>query len=102
MPNRMLRDWTELTVKMAPYNAGVYAFLFNSKILYIGSTWCLRNRCSNHIIKRFIKKEYGSIQIYYRVVDDYIKVEKELILNYRPLFNKQYLIKPIKKNGKKS
>src|SRR5690242_7520413 len=103
MPNRILRDWTELKGKtMAPYESGVYAFVVNDEILYIGSTWCLRNRCSNHPLKRFLKQSFDNLIVYYKPVAEYVQFEKELIAELRPRFNIQYLKSSKKSYGKAS
>lgn len=97
MCSNSLRSWIELKPKqMAPYSAGVYAFVVDGQILYIGSTWCLRNRCSNHPVKRFLKRECIEVSIYYQEVPEYSAYEKQLILMHKPKLNKQYLLSPKK------
>jgi excinuclease UvrABC nuclease subunit len=71
----------------APRICGVYMFIFNETILYIGSSKLLQKRlCVNtHAMN---KKLSFSHEIYIMPCYDYQNVEVGLIKYFKPMFNK--------------
>jgi len=61
------------------------------KILYVGSAKNLKARYERHEVKRLLTEVYGYIQFYFRMEDNYREVEKKLIRQIQPKFNKQWL-----------
>lgn len=80
-----------------PKRSGVYLLTFvdfktqKYDILYVGSSKNLNNRYSTHSKITELQKIYHYIQFYFKEVDNYIEVEKQLIKEIQPKYNKQWL-----------
>lgn len=71
----------------APRICGVYMFIHDNKILYIGSSKLLKKRLSTNTHPMF-KKVIFSHEIYIMPCYDYQNVEVGLIKYFQPVFNK--------------
>jgi len=87
---------------LVPNSAGVYLLVvFNNlleknnlqiepEILYVGSSFNLKQRREKHEVKRQLQKFYSYIYFYFKETNNYKDFEIELIKNIRPKFNIQH------------
>lgn len=61
-----------------------------SEILYVGSAKRLKERYKSHEVLSKAKERHGYVQFYFRVEDDYMRVEKQLIKTIQPRYNTQW------------
>ena len=88
-----MKDWLRLNLKdidQLPTGYGTYAFLIESKVLYIGRSKCLWRRIREHLRKEPSFKSNDCYLLYSNKHEDYCK-EKELIQLYSPSLNIAYL-----------
>lgn len=65
--------------------------LLGYMVLYVGMSDNLKYRLSNHPIIRHCRDKYKIVNIYFkRSRSNLRKLEKELILKFHPLYNKQH------------
>ena len=91
-------QWTTIELKdtkQLPVTRGCYALLSNEVVLYIGRAKLLWRRLSNlnrhETISKIQSLVNDELMLAYSV-DDYDN-EKQLILQYRPQYNVEYLTK---------
>ena len=58
------------------------------EVLYIGMSKNLYSRTKGHPIFAIAKKKFGYIRMHFLETPQFIKLEKELIKKYQPLYNK--------------
>lgn len=84
---------------IAPSMPGVYAVCLERRggyrILYIGSSKNIYRRVSrpDHPYYKISKRKYykyGELCLFCYLTDDYIRIEKELIIKTRPFLNKAH------------
>lgn len=86
-PNTYDNDYAD-----PPQLSGVY-LLVKSKdysILYIGSARWLYQRYERHEVRRVLSEVYGHVQFYWKEYENYRTIEKGLIKQWQPKFNKQW------------
>jgi len=86
--------------KFPTENSGIYLIVyptfdddskeFDYEILYIGSAKNLRQRYEKHEVMRVLREVYNYIQFYFKEESEYRKIEKQLIKQIQPRFNKQW------------
>lgn len=59
-------------------------------ILYVGSAKNLYIRYNKHEVFRLLTNIYGYVQFYFKLVDNFRAIEKELIKKIQPRFNTQW------------
>jgi excinuclease UvrABC nuclease subunit len=60
------------------------------EILYVGSAKSLKVRYAGHEVKRMLTEFYGYVQFYFKLETNYREVEKQLIKQIQPKYNKQW------------
>lgn len=80
-----------------PQESGVYLLVnpiekskLKYTILYIGSAKWLYQRYERHEVRRVLTEVYGNVPFYWKRFDNYREIEKQLIKQYQPKFNKQW------------
>lgn len=61
-----------------------------NNILYVGSAKNLKQRYKKHEVLRILKETYGYIRFYFKEEINYRSVEKFLIKQIQPKYNKQW------------
>jgi excinuclease UvrABC nuclease subunit len=91
-PNSYDRDFED-----PPQESGVYLLVrpfegikLKYEIMYIGSAKWLYQRYERHEVRRVLTEVYGYIQFYWKRFDNHREIEKQLIKQYQPKFNKQW------------
>lgn len=82
-----------------PEKPGVYAVCMcrnlqsQEKIVYIGSSKNVYKRLNsaNHVYKKLYNKSRFHVYTKSFMTNDYIEIEKKLIIKYKPPLNKQYI-----------
>ena len=59
-------------------------------ILYVGSAKNLYQRYQKHEVLRILRETYGYIQFYFKEYTNYKEIEKQLIKQIQPRYNKQW------------
>lgn len=83
--------YNQFSYKKMPATSGVYRFYstINNTELYVGKAKKLCNRLVAHV--DFLKKlfnEFGdTLYVSYIITDNFVKVEKESILKFKPKYN---------------
>lgn len=94
----MLKD---LNLEKFPAKAGVYWFVNNNEVIYVGSSYNLKKRMANHHycivagnnnnrkqdLYKFLKEKEFTVE--YELTEDYREVEGKKIFELKPRFNKQ-------------
>ena len=91
-----MEDWeivTEEDYKMLPKCSGAYAFIVDEQVAYIGRTKCLWQRLRRHKTLQQIRDELGAVVIKIMRGWEAYDNERELVLEYRPRYNVEYLSK---------
>lgn len=79
-----------------PSSPGVYLIVYtdkhlNNEILYVGSSYNLKQRYLRHEVLRILQEVYGNdVRFYFKVEPDYKNVEINLIRQTKARFNKQW------------
>lgn len=96
-----IKKWDDLEIHLTPYNrnmelrrsywwkTGVYAFVSNDTLLYVGASHELTNRVSAHL-KRKQAREMGYNNIHAYVIEcaNRFDLEKDIISRLQPVMNK--------------
>ena len=91
-------DWDKiLNIKCRSTSAGIYAFVYNNEIIYIGKTHSVRKRVKRHYVNSkylefssFLYQNYKSIEIILLDNRNQFNVEMQYINYYKPKFNRFY------------
>jgi hypothetical protein len=66
--------------------SGVYLFMYKGRVQYIGSTWCFLDRLGDHCGS---PRKIPFDSVYVMPCKDIEDKEYELILKYKPIYNRQ-------------
>jgi excinuclease UvrABC nuclease subunit len=77
--------------------SGVYVLVYKERVQYIGRTWCLLDRLGNHCSS---PRKIPFDSVYVIVCSNAEEKEYELILKYKPKYNREIGGTPNKFKGK--
>lgn len=90
----------DVNFKFPTTNSGVYIIVsaipnikrkkMEYTILYIGSAKNIKSRHDGHAVLRILKETYQFVQFYFKEDVNYRQLEKTLIKQLQPKFNKQW------------
>lgn len=94
-------DWKTPNTYSANYGhpsgkSGVYCFVVytshedRGNVVYIGSSKSIETRYRGHAVKAALYQDYWYVRFYFKELENYKQVERELILRFKPKFNIQH------------
>jgi excinuclease UvrABC nuclease subunit len=81
----------ENSIKLEANCPGIYFLFHNEDLVYIGKGWNCLLRIAEHTRKDSVKKFTSWNYIRIDEIEEYNRIEKELIKKYKPIYNKTFI-----------
>ncbi len=89
-PNTYSKDYEHPSINPGIYCIVAFTSQTENQVVYIGSAKNLKQRYERHELLRFCREIYDHCIFYWREEINYKEVEKQLIQEQQPKFNKQW------------